>query len=315
MNGLGTVIDILAIIVGGSIGMIFCGKLKVSYQKILLQAIGLGAILFGFHGAWNGLFVLDGNKLEVEGTILVVFALSIGLLLGIAFRMDRILERVGNAFQRLVEHNEKPASSGKSGKNAGRPVSSAERHQAIRMAREAGRAQNGTGRTHSAPGGGKKERVRLSELPTYKLDETNSGSLFTDGFIIATLICACNGLAFSGAYADTVSSDVKVLLIKAVFDALFVFALSTVYGSGTIFSALPVLIIQGIVTLVGITATELLSDTLIHQLSLIGSIMTIGAGINLCFGKRWRVANLLPSLLISPLYGLIIIIVERIMEK
>ncbi len=321
MKVLGTIINILAIMVAGGFGMTFRGKLKVEYQKILLQIVGLSAILLGFRGAWDGLLVIDDTHLEVEGTLLILFSLVIGLLLGIAFRLDVILDKLGEFFRHFMEKDEPSHSKkSKSSSDSKRPVSSKEHRDAIRMAKTAGKGKTVPSSAKASAAepshkDGKKKRVRLSELPTYDLDTTRSGHLFTDGFVIATLICAFNGMAFSGACDNAVRGDMKMLLIKAVIDAIMIFALVTVYGSGPIFAAVPVLAVQGIITFVGMFAAELLSDTLIRQLAFMGSLMTIGAGINLCFDKQCKVARLIPSLLISPIYGLIMIIVERLADQ
>ncbi len=363
MNGLGTIVNVLAIIVAGGVGVYFRGKLKPSYQQLVLEVVGAFVILIGGIQLWKSWFVTDGSQFEITGTMLIIFSLVVGVIFGEAFRLDKLLDKLGHALRRISEKAEAKeaasaarnqpngngngngnrastvgkSASGRSGAqktsaggSAGESMSAkAAKRQAIREARaaasgkplpsrrEADKAVTSPAEAGSAAAVSKppKQRVTLSELPTYDLPDTRTGHLFTDGFAIAAVICALSPVAFTGAFADGLYAETDILFTKAIMDALIVFALSTVYGSGATFAALPVLVVQGILTLVSLFAFELLTPTLMDQLTVIASIITIGAGACLCLGRRWRVVNLLPSLLISPIYGLAMHFVEKTIDK
>ncbi len=318
MDGLGTIVNVLAIIVAGGVGVTFSGKLKVRYQEILLQVVGIGALLLGIRGMWTSVFVMEGKRIEIEGTLLILFALVIGTVFGEAFRLDRVLDKLGHIFRRIAE---KEDSSSKS-KKAPASQRSSSKKATIRRAQEAERNARGKGdKKKTAPPSestkkpGRFSLARLAELPTYELPNPRSGNLFVDGFVIATLICAFNALGFSGAYADGMTGDSKTIFIKTAIDAVLVFALAMVYGAGPAFASFSVLIVEGAVTLTAILAGQFLTEALLGQLGFIGSLMTFGVGIMLCFGKRWRVVNLMPALLIPPIYDLVIILIERLAGK
>lgn len=68
---------------------------------------------------------------------------------------------------------------------------------------------------------------------------------------------------------------------------------------GCIFSAVPVAILQGSVTLLARLISPLMTDAALANISLVGSIMIFCVGVNLVWGKTVRVANLLPSLIVA----------------
>jgi uncharacterized membrane protein YqgA involved in biofilm formation len=72
-------------------------------------------------------------------------------------------------------------------------------------------------------------------------------------------------------------------------------------GWGTLFSALPVLLVQGGVALLARQLQPLLRPELLAALEATGGILILGIGINLLGLARLRVANLLPALLIVEL--------------
>ncbi len=314
MSGLGTVVNVLAIIVAGGIGVMFRGKLKVPYQRLLLQAIGLFAVLLGVRGLWDSLFVMGESQLETTGTLLILFALPVGWLFGEVFRLDRAIDRLGECFRRFSEKTgqAKPQDGSKD-----KPAPhTADRRAAIKSAKAAAAGKpidQLPKHTSDFDTAGKKRR--LSDLPTYDLPNPRSGSLFADGFALATLLCAISAMGLRGAVTDGLHGDPKELFIKAIIDAVLVFALAAVYGSGATFGAVSVLVAEGLMTLLSLTVGDLLTPTLISHLCIVAAIITLGTGIGLCLGKRWKVINLLPAILISPLFGLIMMLIEKSAEK
>ncbi len=298
MKGLGTIVNVLAIIVAGGVGVMLRGKLKVRFQEIVLQTLGIGVLILGVWGLWDSFFVLKDGVVETEGTLLVLFALLVGTICGEALGIDKLLDKCGGLFKKFSDRDEA--------------------READKRAKAA-KAQKGKGtrdKSIAEPVPAKKSgRIRLEELPTYDYTTIRSGSLFVDGFSIATLICAINVMGLTGAISDAADGDPTLLYIKAGIDAVLVLVLATVYGSGATFAAIPVLLLEGGLTLIGIFKSEWLTPAFVGQMGIIMSVVVIAAGINLCFSKRLRAANLLPSLLVVPVYKLIVGIVTKIIGE
>ena len=61
-------------------------------------------------------------------------------------------------------------------------------------------------------------------------------------------------------------------------------------------------VLQGTVTLLAGLLAPVFSQEVISNLSFLGSILIFCVGVNLAFGPRFRVANMLPALVIGGLY-------------
>ena len=70
-------------------------------------------------------------------------------------------------------------------------------------------------------------------------------------------------------------------------------------GKGCAFSAIPVLILEGLVTVFASLLKPVLPDLALNNLSLIGSILIFCVGLNLVWGKKVRVANMLPAIVFA----------------
>ena len=77
---------------------------------------------------------------------------------------------------------------------------------------------------------------------------------------------------------------------------------ASAYGKGALFSAIPVGIWQGGITLFARALEPLLTEQIIGDLSFVGNMLIFCVGVNLAFGKKFRVANMLPALLFVVLY-------------
>jgi uncharacterized membrane protein YqgA involved in biofilm formation len=79
-------------------------------------------------------------------------------------------------------------------------------------------------------------------------------------------------------------------------------------GVGVIFSAIPILIYQGLLTLGASQLTFLLSnDIYINGISVTGGILVIGIGLNIMQVTRLRIGNMLPAIVLIPIYNAIYI--------
>lgn len=70
-------------------------------------------------------------------------------------------------------------------------------------------------------------------------------------------------------------------------------------GRGCIFSAIPVLVFQGAVTLLARLLQPIMTATAVANLSTVGSILIFCVGVNLIWGAKFRVANMLPALIVA----------------
>lgn len=131
-------------------------------------------------------------------------------------------------------------------------------------------------------------------------------SRFVEGFVTASLVVCIGAMAIVGALQDALLGDPSTLFTKSILDFMSVMIFTSTYGKGAMFSAIPVGILQGSVTIFAVFLNPLFSAGVIATLSFIGSILIFCVGINLAFGNHFRVANMLPALILGPVLASVI---------
>lgn len=122
---------------------------------------------------------------------------------------------------------------------------------------------------------------------------------FVEGFVTASLTVCIGAMAIVGAIEDGIFGDYSILATKAVLDLIIILIMTCSMGKGCVFAAIPVAVLQGAVTLLARLIKPLMTEAALSNLSLIGSILIFCVGVNLVWGKKIRVANLLPAILLA----------------
>ena len=124
---------------------------------------------------------------------------------------------------------------------------------------------------------------------------------FVDAFVTASLTVSIGAMAIVGSIEDGVRGDYSILAVKSVLDFIIIMMMTASMGKGAGFSAIPVFVFEGAMTLLASLIAPLLTDLAIQYVSLIGSVLIFCVGINLVWGKKVRVANMLPAVLLAVL--------------
>ena len=106
-------------------------------------------------------------------------------------------------------------------------------------------------------------------------------------------------MAIVGAIQDGLLGDYSTLAVKSVLDFIIVAVMTSSLGKGAIFSAIPVFVFEGAITLLARLVSPIMTPTAVAYLSLIGSVLIFCIGINLVWGKKLKVANMLPAVLLA----------------
>ena len=240
MFGLGTIINTVAVIAGGVIGMCLKNGLKKNVQDILMQACGVATIFIGAAGTLSKMLVIENNVLSVKGTMLLIFSLVLGGILGEVVQIEEKMDALGERIKKAV-----------------------------------------------------------------KAEKDN---LFVEGFVNVSLIICVGAMAIVGSIQDGISGDYSLLMTKAVLDLVIVIVFASTYGMGAMFSAIPIFIYQGSITLIAAIGGAFLSEAVISDLSFVGNALIFCVGINIAFGKMFRVGNMLPALVIPLIYHVFILV-------
>ena len=122
---------------------------------------------------------------------------------------------------------------------------------------------------------------------------------FVNAFVTASLTVSIGAMAIVGSIQDGVMGDYSTLAVKAVLDFIIVLVMASSMGRGCAFSAIPVFVFEGGMTLLARLIAPLMTEAAIGNLSLIGSVLIFCVGVNLVWGKQLRVANMLPAVLLA----------------
>ena len=122
---------------------------------------------------------------------------------------------------------------------------------------------------------------------------------FVHGFVTASLTVCIGAMAIMGAIQDGISGDWSTLGAKAILDLIIVMVMTCSMGKGCAFSAIPVFLWEGGLTLLASVIRPVMTDLAMGYLSLVGSVLIFCVGINLIWGKKIRVANLLPAVALA----------------
>ena len=231
MVGLGTIINTLAIILGGLGGLLFGRFLKESVQDALCKACGVSTLFLGIAGALEGMLTVEGTGVVSSGTMLVIGCIALGSLIGALLNLEDGMERFGQ-WLKIKTGNARDAR-------------------------------------------------------------------FVDAFVTASLTVCIGAMAIVGSIQDGIKGDYSILAAKAVLDFIIIMVMTCSMGKGCIFSAIPVAVFQGSITALAGLIRPLMTEAALGNLSMIGSILIFCVGVNLVWGKKLKVANMLPAVIFA----------------
>ena len=122
---------------------------------------------------------------------------------------------------------------------------------------------------------------------------------FVNAFVTASLTVCIGAMAIIGAIQDGILGDWSLLATKAVLDFIIIMVMTCSLGKGSAFSAIPVFLFEGLMTICASFLKPIMTDLAMNYLSLIGSILIFCVGLNLVWGKKVRVANMLPAVVFA----------------
>jgi uncharacterized membrane protein YqgA involved in biofilm formation len=130
----------------------------------------------------------------------------------------------------------------------------------------------------------------------------DSRARFIRGFLTASLLFVIGPMAILGSIEDGLSGNYQVLAIKAILDGFAALAFASSLGIGVVFSALPILIYQGGITLLAAQVQAVVTAEMMAEMSAVGGILLMGIAVGSLLELRpVRTGNFIPALFIAPL--------------
>ena len=237
MIGLGTIINVAAIIIGGLGGLLFGKLLKERFQDTLIKALGVCTMFIGINGTLEKMLTIADGGLSSNGTMMVIVSMAVGAVLGELVDLDGKLEKFGCWLK----------------------------------------IKTGNARDNS----------------------------FVHGFVTTSLTVCIGAMAIVGAINDGIFGDYSILVAKSALDLVLVMIMTASMGKGCIFSAIPVGLLQGSVTILAKLVEPLMTEGALYNLSMVGSMLIFCVGVNLIWERKIKVANMLPALVIAVVWALV----------
>lgn len=235
MIGLGTMINVVGILVGGILGKVCGSILSENCQDTLNKVCGISVLFIGIGGALEGMITVKDGSVSSGHAMLIVACLAIGGLIGELINIEGGFEHFGE-WLKIKTGNAKDNS-------------------------------------------------------------------FVEGFVTASLTVCIGAMAVVGALEDGLSGDYSILATKAILDLIIVMVMTCAMGKGCVFSAIPVAALQGTITFLARFIKPVMTAQALSNLSMIGSILIFCVGLNLVWGKKIRVANLLPAIVLAVVFA------------
>ncbi|MFX3660804.1 MAG: DUF554 domain-containing protein [Ectobacillus sp.] len=146
---------------------------------------------------------------------------------------------------------------------------------------------------------------RLGAWVEKKVGSKEKGSI-AKGFVTATLVYVVGAMAIVGSLDSGLRQDHTVLYTTSLLDGISAIVFTSALGIGVLFSAVPVIVYQGVITLfatqIHLFVPKELMDQMILEITATGGIMIVAIGLNILQITSIRVANMLPSLLFTVIF-------------
>ncbi|HFR3551445.1 DUF554 domain-containing protein [Streptococcus suis] len=126
---------------------------------------------------------------------------------------------------------------------------------------------------------------------------------FIDAFLTASLTVCIGAMAIIGSIQDGLTGDYRLLAIKSILDFIIILIMTSSLGKGAGFSAVPVFLFQGSLTVLARLIEPLMTEQALSNLSMVGSVLIFCVGVNIVWDRKIRVANMLPAVLVAVVWA------------
>jgi uncharacterized membrane protein YqgA involved in biofilm formation len=130
----------------------------------------------------------------------------------------------------------------------------------------------------------------------------SSNDRFTEGLTTGFLLFCIGPMTIAGCIEEGFGHAPDVLLTKSLMDFFSAVMLGAALGTGILFSALPLLLFQGGVTLLVSLAGRDIPPAIVDETIVTGGIIMIGLSLSLLKIKQIDILNLLPALILIGLF-------------
>lgn len=219
---LGVLVNSVAVIIGGLIGLIFKSKISDKVSKPVMVGLGVCVLYIGISGS-----------LEGENVLIAITAIVLGIITGTVLNIDDNINKLANKVEQ-------------------------------------------------------------------KFKKENSVESLSEGFITATLLFCIGAMTITGSIQAGLVNDNSILITKSILDFVSAIMLAASLGRGVLLSSIFLLITQGLLVILSSVIAPYINDSLINEITCVGSLIIILIGTNLMGITKVKVADFLPAIIYTP---------------
>lgn len=219
---LGVLVNSVAVIIGGLIGLIFKSKISDKVSKPVMVGLGVCVLYIGISGS-----------LEGENVLIAITAIVLGIITGTVLNIDDNINKLANKVEQ-------------------------------------------------------------------KFKKENSVESLSEGFITATLLFCIGAMTITGSIQAGLVNDNSILITKSILDFVSAIMLAASLGRGVLLSSISLLITQGLLVILSSVIAPYINDSLINEITCVGSLIIILIGTNLMGITKVKVADFLPAIIYTP---------------
>jgi uncharacterized protein len=264
----GTFLNAGAIVLGAGVGTLLGSRLSAGIRGTVTDTLGIFVLVLGASDALTTFGDELSAALGSAAVLVILGSLLLGGVIGELIDIEGWLHRLGAWLRDRVVGNDGALA-------------------AVEADGDTTDGDTTAGGTRAAP-------YETSE-PVH-----DPRRLFVEGFVVTSLIVCVGPLAILGSLQDGLTDGFELLAVKSMLDGFAALAFASVLGIGVAFAALPLVVLQGAITLAASALQSVLTPPMLAGLTATGGFLVMAIGVRLLDLRPIRVANLLPSLVLAP---------------
>jgi uncharacterized membrane protein YqgA involved in biofilm formation len=154
---------------------------------------------------------------------------------------------------------------------------------------------------------------KRSEIVSGQPDQSaQPNSRFAYAYLNSSVLFCVGAMAILGSFKAGTEGNYTILYTKSVLDGFMAIVFGAAMGIGTAFSALSILVYQGLLTIASGFLKPFVTERMIAELTGIGGAFIVMIGINLLNLRKLKTANYLPALIFIVVFVLLDPVIVRI---
>ena len=136
---------------------------------------------------------------------------------------------------------------------------------------------------------------RFGDFMQKKLTKGDGGSTFGEGFVTATLLVCVGAMAITGALDSGIRGDHSTIFAKSLIDFVSCMIMASTLGIGVAFAGVACFAYQGAIALGGSVLARFLTESMIGEMSCVGSLLIVAIALNMLGLTKIKVVNFIPA--------------------